>query len=40
VRMAREFIAGTTGLAAERHRVATLADSPRPDATPGVPREP
>ena len=40
VRMAREFVAGTTGLAAERHRVATLADNPRPDATPGVPREP
>jgi cell division protein FtsL len=40
VRMAREFVAGTTGLAAERHRVATLATSPRQEAVAEVPREP
>jgi len=38
VRMAREFVAGTTGLAAERHRVATLATDQ--EAIAGGPREP
>jgi cell division protein FtsL len=40
VRMAREFVGGTTGLAAERNRVATLAEIPRSDAMPGGPRQP
>ena len=40
IRIAREFVAGTTGLAAERNRVASLAASPRPVAITGVPREP
>ncbi|HEY7650498.1 MAG TPA: cell division protein FtsL [Methylomirabilota bacterium] len=40
IRMAREFVAGTTGLAAERHRVATLATSPGQEAMAGVTREP
>ncbi len=32
VRLAREFVAGTTGLAAERNRVAVLGAPPRMDA--------
>jgi hypothetical protein len=40
IRMAREFVAGTTGLAAERHRVATLATSSQPESNGGVTREP
>lgn len=40
VRMAREFVAGTTGLAAERHRMATLATNSSPEVIAGVTREP